>query len=465
MEMAASKGVCFLNDYENIFVVNQMPDSKVLTIEPSDVPVNVVAQPAIDEAQSGLRIVLAPGIHKSAGLRLTSDTTLHFEQGAELHFFPDYGCYEHTSVAVEAEQSDRGMLVATGAERISITGSGRIFCNGSSSFSIDEDKVMGTLVPASLRPRVLVFDGCRDVEITGLRIDDSPMWTLHFIDCDGLNLSDLRIDNNRQMPNTDGVVIDGCRDVRIKGCTIRTADDGIVLKTSARVTGGTTGPCENIHASDCIIESRSCALKLGTESFAPFRNIVFEDFKIEGSNRGIGIFSRDGGLVDNVRFSRIELACRETPSGYWGSGEAVTINTVDRRPEDGPSGKISNVVIEGISGTMEGAINLFATRRGDITNITLRSISLDQSVGALGTGLNYDLRPTSEDRFPSEDAAGRVNAWRIGKDGKVIGLNEYPGGMPGVFAHQIAGLTLDGIEVRRPNPLPDVCNPKAILEA
>jgi len=143
----------------------------------------------------------------------------------------------------------------------------------------------------------------------------------------------------------------------------------------------------------------------------------------------------------------------------------VTINTVDRRPEDGPSGKISNVLIEGISGTMEGAINLFATRRGDITNITLRDISLDQSVGALGTGLNYDLRPTSEDRFPSEDAAGRVNAWRIGKDGKVIGLNEYPGGMPGVFAHQIAGLTLDGVEVLRPNPLPDVCNPKTIFEA
>lgn len=84
------------------------------------------------------------------------------------------------------------------------------------------------------------------------------------------------------------------------------------------VSSSLTGPCENIFVSDCTVESHSCALKIGTESFSPFRNISFEDMQLEGSNRGLGIFSRDGGTVDGVRFSRIKLDCHETPAGFWG---------------------------------------------------------------------------------------------------------------------------------------------------
>lgn len=441
-----------------------MPNLQVVTISQGDRPVTRTVQDAIDQAQGPVQIDFAAGCHICAGLRLRSDVTLHFHDGAELHFVPAYSAYAQTSVAVEAEQSDRAMIMATGASGITICGRGRIYCDGSRAFSIGEDSEMGTLIPQPHRPRVLVLDGCRNVDVSGLRIEDSPMWTLHFVDCDDLSLSNLHIDNNRKMPNTDGIVIDGCRNVRIKDCTIRTADDGVVLKTSARVTGGTTGPCEQVHVTDCVIESRSCALKLGTESFAPFRHITFEDILIETSNRGIGIFSRDGGLFDDIRFSRIDLTCHETPAGYWGSGEAVTINTIDRRPEDGPAGAIRNIVISDIIGTMQGAINLFATRLGDISNITLRRVALQQDLGPLGTGQCFDLRPTSDDRFPSDDAAGRINAWRLGADGKVIGLMDYPDGIPGVYASAIQNLILEDVVIDRPTPLPSTYNADTVVE-
>lgn len=176
------------------------------------------------------------------------------------------------------------------------------------------------------------------------------MWTLHFVDCENLSLSDFHIDNDRKMPNVDGIVIDGSRDVHIRARTIRTVDDGIVLKTSARLAGGKTGPCASIHVEKRTIESRSCALKLGTESFAPFCDIIFEDISIEFCNRGIGIFSRDGGWFTDIRSSRISMACHETPLGSWGGGEVIIINTIDRRPKDCPAGTIRNVVIEDIYG-------------------------------------------------------------------------------------------------------------------
>ncbi|KND16252.1 polygalacturonase [Pannonibacter phragmitetus] len=423
-------------------------------------------QSVIDADAAPLHLVLEPGIHRSGGLRLRSNVTLELAKGAELHFIPDYEAYAGNSVSVVAEESDRGMLVASGASNIAITGAGRIFGDGAGAFIVGEDADMGTLRAQKLRPRVIVLEDCRDVRIEGISIEDAPLWTMHLVGCENVHVEGVFVDNNRRMPNTDGIVIDGCRNVLIVRSEFRTADDGIVLKTTRRPDGSLKGACENITARDCLIESHSCALKIGTESFAPFRNISFEDIRIEKSNRGLGIFSRDGGLVDGVRFARITLDCHETPAGFWGSGEAVTINTIERRPEEGPAGRVTNITIEDVSGSMEGAINLVAEHPGGISGVVLRRVALRQLPGRFGTGLAYDIRPTPADRFDrfeEENATGRVNAWRFGPDGKIIGLIDYPGGMPAVFAKDIEGLVMEDVTIDRPEALPQGWNAQAVV--
>jgi polygalacturonase len=416
-------------------------------------------QNAIDQAQNGpVSVIFEPGGHIAAGLRLRSNVTLDLQEGAELRFIPEYCAYAATEVAVEAEQSNRAMITAQGAERIAIIGAGRIICEGAARFSLGDDPVVGTRIPAVLRPRVLVLDGCRDVTLQGITVLDSPMWTLHFIGCSDLSIDGVRVDNDRRMPNTDGIVIDGCQKVSITHCEIRTADDGVVLKTSARVGGGIAGECRDIRVADCVVESRSCALKVGTESFALFRDLVFEDCRIEASNRGLGIFSRDGGAVENVRFSRITVDCHETPDGFWGSGEALTISVLDRRPHLAPAGVVRGVVVEDVSGTMQGAINLCAEHAGGISQVSIDRVGLQQVAGPLGTAQAYDTRPTPMDLEPSPDSEGRVNAWRKDAKGRIVGLIDYPGGMPALFARNVDGLKLSHFEVSQPSPLPEGWN-------
>lgn len=422
-------------------------------------------QSALDLAKDGpVLVILGAGRHVCGGLRLSSDTELHLAQGAVLAFLPDYGAYAQTETRVMAEESTRGMIVAHRAQNITLSGPGRIDCAGAQAFSIGEDLRMGTLIPARLRPRVLVLDGCRNVRLTGgLTVTDSPMWTLHLIDCADVEISDTFVDNNRRMPNTDGLVIDGCRNVTVTGSSFRTADDGIVLKTSARTDGAPASACENILVRNCVVESRSCALKLGTESFADFTDIVFEDCRVEASNRALGLFSRDGGAMRNVRFSRIHVDCEETPDGFWGSGEALTVTALTRR-DSRPAGEIRGLVVEDITGRHQGAINLWAEWHGLITDLRLRNITLTQQPGALGTAQSLDLRPTPADLEANPDAPGRPNAWRLGADGRVVGLIAYEGGMPGVFAHNVVDLALEDIHLVRPTPLPDCWNPELIVE-
>lgn len=348
-------------------------------------------------------------------------------------------------VSVIAEGSDRGLIVAQGATGISITGEGEIVAPGRAYVAGDDPEV-GTWVPAKLRPRVLVLEDCSDVEISDVTIADSPMWTMHLVACRDVRVTGVRVENDRRLPNTDGLVIDSCHDVLVEAVEISTADDGVCLKTTRRAAG--IGTCHNVVVRHCRVSSQSCALKIGTESFGDVTGIVFEDCTVIDSNRALGIFSRDGGRISDVRFSRIAVECHETPDGFWGSGEALTVTVVTRRPEL-PAGAVSGLVVEDISGTMEGAINLVSTVAGGISGARLSRIAITQHPGKLGTARRYDLRPTPADLAPPATASGRANAWTKGADGVVIGLVDYPGGMPGVFASGVEGLATDGVVVER----------------
>lgn len=435
-----------------------------LNIAATDTENTAQIQTAINQAENGpVRVVLQPGVHISAGLHLRSDVELHLAKGADLRFIPDYEAYAHTKVGIIAEESDRGMIVAKEAERIAITGNGRIFGDGIRVFSDGDDGDMGTRLPVKYRPRVLVFDSCKGVTLSDFKVEDSPMWTLHLVGCSGVSVAGVTVENDRRMPNTDGMVIDGCQHVRVQNTTIRTSDDGIVLKTSARPGGGTAGKCLDIQVTDCVIESKGCALKLGTESYDDFRDISFENCDIENSNRGLGIFSRDGGVVENVRFAHIQLDCHETPDGFWGSGDALTINVLSRRPDTQPAGHVCNVQVLDVNGSMEGAMNLYAEHVGDITEVEINGLHVTQHPGPIGNGQMYDLRPTPADLGGAQNDTGRANAWRKDASGRVIGLEDYPGGMPAIFAHNVPDLTLGDWQIDRPTPLPEGWNLDALV--
>lgn len=419
-----------------------------MTIIPASTSDQTVAiQSAIDAlaAAGGGRVVLEAGEHPCGALRLRDRIGLHFEVGAVLRLTPDYDALSGNVVSVIAEGSDRGLIVAQGATGISITGEGEIAAPGRAYIAGDDPEV-GTWVPAKLRPRVLVLEDCRDVEISGVTITDSPMWTMHLVACRDVHVMGVRVENDRRLPNTDGLVIDSCHDVMIEAVEISTADDGVCLKTTRRATG--IGTCSNVTVRNCRVSSQSCALKIGTESFGDVTGIVFEDCTVIDSNRALGIFSRDGGRISDVRFSRIAVECHETPDGFWGSGEALTVTVVTRRPEL-PAGAVSGLVVEDISGTMEGAINLVSTVAGGIRGVRLSRIAITQRAGTLGTARRYDLRPTPADLAPSATASGRANAWTKGADGVVIGLVDYPHGLPGLFASGVEGLELERVAVER----------------
>lgn len=437
-----------------------MKKSRKIFIADMAVGASSLQDALVEAAREGAVLHLRKGVYECGPLRLPSGTDLCLEEGAVLRFNPDYDLYASNTVDVIAEDSDRALILAQNASSIRIHGAGTIEAPGEAYVEgmLEE---MGTHIPSRHRPRTLVIDRCSDVRIEGIKIALSAMWTVHLIRSADVALERVSIINDRKMPNTDGVVVDACQRVSIIDCVIDTADDGVVLKTSRGGNGVPIGECSQIRVSGCEIISESCALKLGTESFADMTDILFEDCQISHSNRALGLFSRDGGRLANVTFRRLKLECRETPEGFWGSGEAITATALDRRSTQ-PAGVIENILFEDVEGLMEGAINLYADRPGVIRNVVLRRVHIRQQPGRFNA-CRYDVRPTKFDLAPSPDAAGRANAWVRDADGKVIGLVSYPGGMPGVFASNVENLLLQEVKISRPNPLPEGFHPEPVV--
>lgn len=157
------------------------------------------------------------------------------------------------------------------------------------------------------------------------------------------------------------------------------------------------GACENIVVSNCTMISTSAAIKFGTESEAPFRNISVQNCSISRTNRGISLMLRDAGCIENVTFSNLNIDTRMfSKTHWWGEAEPIAITAVKRK-EDAPVGYIRNITFENIHCTGENGILIYGDASQNISNINFDRISLHLVKRTPWPKDNHDLRPCLHD--------------------------------------------------------------------
>ncbi len=249
-------------------------------------------QQAIEQAaaQGGGTVVIPCGCYQTGTLSLRSHVTLHLENGACLRGSPRIEDYPDLAGFTDAVGQKRGrcLIHAQGIEHAAITGKGVIDGNGN-AFGWEEDG----------RPFLVRFIDCRDVEVSGVTLRDSPGWVSHYLNCERLSIHNLTI-RSYTNANNDGIDIDSCRNVRISHCDIGTGDDAICIKATR------SDPTENVVVTGCVIQSDWGAIKLGTESVGDFRNILVSDCVIRDTlGGGLKLISMDGCRMENVQVSNL----------------------------------------------------------------------------------------------------------------------------------------------------------------
>ena len=109
---------------------------------------------------------------------------------------------------------------------------------------------------------------------------------------------------------------------------------------------------------------------------------------------------RDGGSIENVTFSNLNIETRMfSKEHWWGSAEPICITAVPRR-EDTKIGHIRNVTFRDINGITENGILIYgdehANGEKNIQNITLENINLHLVKRTDWPKNLHDLRPSWE---------------------------------------------------------------------
>ncbi len=338
-------------------------------------------------SQNGGGTVLIPqGKYKTNTIRLKDNVTLFVPYGAELISLT---CDENTA---SASPLSVAVIYAENAENIAVKGGGTI--NGSGiSYTNEPEKStplyalqnfnMYTRVIESrkrirtakdtVRNNILNFYNCENVEISNIILKDSATWTCVLNACDNVTITDLIIDNDMHVANSDGIDICGGENYKISHCFIATGDDGIVLKPS-------DNEIHNVTVENCTVSSNANCFKIGTETQMDVSDISVSDcyfFLADGMTygyAGVSIESCDGSNIQNVTVSDITMDGVSAPFLVWlgnrfkydkqkvGSINGVTLKNIIATNTEMPSAitgcvdggethYVENVTIENVKAT------------------------------------------------------------------------------------------------------------------
>jgi hypothetical protein len=291
-------------------------------------------QTAINRCSAeGGGVVLLPRNHvyMSGPVELKSNVELRLEATATLKANPDESIYK---LSAFGENRGEGMLWlwAKDADNISITGKGTIHGNGIAFMGaeLEDSYELKPLADQTFdpRPHVLTLTNVQNLTIRDVTIKEGAYWTVHLIGCNEAVIDGINLLNNLKIRNGDGIDLDHSKNVRIANCHITSGDDCICLKNRREFEQ--YGSCHDIVVTNCVMSSRSCAIKIGSENMDSIYNVVFDNCIITGSNRGLGIQNRDEGTVTDVVFSNIQLDCRLWSDVWWGKAEPIYVTSYPR---------------------------------------------------------------------------------------------------------------------------------------
>lgn len=372
-------------------------------------------QKAIDacsEAGGGNVVFSTNHTFISGPVELKSNINIVLEANSVWKANPDESIYK---LSAFGENRGEGMMwiYAKDAKNISITGKGTIHGNGVAFMGKElhdsyELKPVTTFDP---RPHVLTLFGVDNLTIRDITIHDGAYWTVHLIGCNGAVIDGINLLNNLKIRNGDGIDLDHSKNVRISNCHITSGDDCICLKNRREYEA--YGSCHDITVTNCVMTSRSCAIKIGSENMDSIYNVVFDNCVITRSNRGLGIQNRDEGTVTDVVFSNIQMDCQLWSDVWWGQAEPIYVTSYPRANGNhkdanwrfpkgetkGRCGEVSRIFFNNITAVSENGCFVGGDEKGKVNNIYFNNVRLFNKKVTNYEGGQIDLRPCRDTKF------------------------------------------------------------------
>ncbi len=276
------------------------------------------------QAAGGGRVVVPPGVFLSGAIHLKSGVDLHVSEGATIRFVTNTAAYlpvVFTRYECTEVMNFSPPIYAFAQTNIAITGKGTLDGQGQwwhrwlGKWNADSRALvdMGNRgVPVAqrvfgeghyLRPNFIQPVRCRNVLIEGVRVINSPMWTLSPLYCTNVTIRGVAVETRG--PNTDGCDPDSCTDVLIENCVFSNGDDCIAVKSGRDGDGRRVNiPSENIVIRNCVFRDGHGGVTMGSETSGGIRNVFAENCQFDSPDLDMAMRFKSnparGGFVEDI---------------------------------------------------------------------------------------------------------------------------------------------------------------------
>ena len=284
-------------------------------------------QKAIDACSEngGGTVVVPEGKFITGAVYLKKGVNLYIAEGGMLKGSVNQADYQQINTRWEGIERvwTSALINAIGLNNIKIYGEGTIDGSGTEwpSFArlggqprqqisqAARDSIMR--IPRPGRPRMICFQNCSKVQISGLKLRDQAVWCLHILYCKDVLVKNLDIRAAHTIPSSDGIDIDSSNGVLVTGCYIDDNDDCISIKAGKDEDGlRVNRPCENIIVKKCRFGYGHGGVAMGSEVSGGIRNVKILSCDVDSGNWAPIRFKSQpsrGGVVENIVYKNIRI--------------------------------------------------------------------------------------------------------------------------------------------------------------
>ena len=262
-------------------------------------------QKAIDwiSEQGGGTLRFWVGRYLTGSIHLKSNVTIELMEGAILVGSTNPWDYDRLNAT-----NDHALIMAEGVENIRligvyssggcIDGQGRELGNNCTEMvhaGLIKDKLTNDRVGEGIRPRLLLFRECKNVEVDNVTFRNAANWVCMYDQCENVTVNNVRVQSTAFW-NNDGIDIVDCDGFVLTNSYIDASDDAICLKShSAKKL------CQNVEVRNCTARSSASGIKFGTMGAGGFKNVKIINNRVYDTYRSaITIQSVDGGICENI---------------------------------------------------------------------------------------------------------------------------------------------------------------------
>ena len=267
-----------------------------------------------EEAGGGI-VTFAPGVYLSGSVFIGSNTEFHLPKGATIWGSQKIDDYRQISTRVAGIETTwpAALVNVIGKENVVISGIGTIDGRGKIFWDSFWDRVNNYYEPNGLRwaadyeclrPRGILVQECRNVEIRDVVIYRAGFWSVHILYSKYVTARGLCIYNNIEGhgPSTDGIDIDSSEYILVEQCRIDCNDDIICLKAGRDADGlRVNRKTQFVLIRDCYAGLGGALIAFGSETSGGISHIMAERLRASGAGAAVafkGAIIRGGGAHD-----------------------------------------------------------------------------------------------------------------------------------------------------------------------